>query len=69
MAKKHDLYVERRPQGDCAVGRPGSERASAVAPTQAQAIVQARKLDALAAIHTEPVRETTVRGRDQWRKP
>ena len=69
MAKKHDLYVERRQQGDYAVRRPGSERASAVAPTQAQAIVQARKLDARAAIHVERVRETKAGGRDQWRRP
>jgi hypothetical protein len=28
------LFVERRPQGDYAVRRPNSERASAVLPTQ-----------------------------------
>jgi len=69
MAKKHELYVERGQQGDYAVRRPGSERASAVAPAQAQAIAQARKLDARAAIHVERARETTVGGRDQWRRP
>jgi len=69
VAKKHELYVERRPQGDYAVRRPGSERASVVAATQTQAIVEARKLDTRAAIHVERVRETTVGGRDQLRKP
>jgi hypothetical protein len=32
------LYVERRPQKDYAVRRPGSERASDVLPTQREAI-------------------------------
>src|ERR1700685_4847520 len=31
--KKHELYVERRSQGDSAVRRGGSERASGTAPT------------------------------------
>lgn len=36
--KKHELYVERRSEGDYAVRRGGSERASTTAPTQKQAI-------------------------------
>ena len=33
---KDRLFVEKRPQGDFAVGRPNSERASDVLPTQKQ---------------------------------
>ena len=39
------LFVERRPQGDYAVRRPSSERASDVLPTQKEAIERARELD------------------------
>ena len=34
---KNQLFVERRDQGDYAVRKPGSERASAVCDTQAEA--------------------------------
>ena len=67
--KKHELYVERRSQGDYAVRRGGSERASATAPTQKKAIEKAEKLDPKAAVHVERVRDTDVGGRDKWRKP
>jgi hypothetical protein len=39
------LFVERRPQGDYAVRRPSSERASDILPTQREAIERARELD------------------------
>jgi len=39
------LFVERRPQGDYAVRRPSSERASNVLPTQREAIKRERELD------------------------
>ena len=42
---KDRLFVERRPQGDYAVRKPNSERASAVLPTQAEAIDRARELN------------------------
>lgn len=67
--KKHELYVERRPEGDYAVRRGGSERASAIAPTQKDAIEKAEKLDPTAAVHVERVRDTKVGGTDRWRKP
>ncbi len=67
--KKHELYVERRPEGDYAVRRGGSERASVTAPTQKQAIEKAEKLDPKAAVLVERVRDTSVGGRDKWRKP
>lgn len=65
----NNLYVERRPEGDYAVRKPNSERASVVAPTQAQAIERAKELNPNAAVHVERVRNTTVGSPDKWRKP
>lgn len=65
----NNLFVERRPQGDFAVRRPDSERASAVRSTQGEAIDRARELNPDAAIHVERVRHTNRGGPDQWRKP
>jgi transcriptional regulator with XRE-family HTH domain len=39
------LFVERRPQGDYAVRKANSERASDVLPTQREAIERARELN------------------------
>ena len=63
------LFVERRPDGNYAVERPGSERASAILPTQAEAVDRAVEIDPSAEILVERVRNTSVGGRDQWRKP
>lgn len=68
MADKR-IFVERRPEGDYAVRRGGSERASAVEPTQAKAIERARELEPKITPHVERVRDTSVGGRDKWRKP
>jgi hypothetical protein len=64
---KNELYVERRPQGDYAVRRPDSERASAVLPTQREAIERAKELGAPKPL-VERVRHTSVGKPDQWRK-
>lgn len=69
MANKDQLFVERRPQGDYAVRRGGSERASAVLPTQAQAIGRAREISPNSTPLVERVRNTTHGTRDHWRKP
>jgi hypothetical protein len=63
------IYVERRSEGDYAVRRANSERASAVEQTQAKAIERARELNPGIAPHVERVRDTVVSGRDKWRKP
>jgi hypothetical protein len=63
------LFVERRPQGDYAVRRGDSERASAVLPTQAEAIERARELNPNKAPLVERVRDTAEGSRDKWRKP
>jgi len=70
MAKKGgQLYVERRRQKDYAVRRPGSERASAVEPTQREAIARAKELNPKATPMVERVRNTTGGHRDKWRTP
>lgn len=71
MAKnqKKELYVERRDEGDYAIRRPSSDRASDVRETQAEAIERAREIDPDAAIHVERVRDTDRGSRDKWRRP
>lgn len=66
---KSPLFVERRPEGDYAVKKANAERASAVAPTQKEAIERARELNPGVAPHVERVRDTKVGVRDKWRKP
>ena len=63
------LFVERRPERDFAVRKPGSERASAVESTQAKAIERAREINPNAAVLVERVRNTARGSRDKWRKP
>lgn len=66
---KERLFVEKRPQGDFAVRRPNSERASAVLPTQGEAINRARELNPGKQPLVERVRSTTSGSPDKWRKP
>ncbi|MEA2824854.1 MAG: hypothetical protein QOF03_1336 [Alphaproteobacteria bacterium] len=66
---KDQLFVERRPQGDYAVRKPDSERASDVLPTQAEAIERARELNPGKSPLVERVRYTNVGKPDKWRKP
>jgi hypothetical protein len=61
------LYVERRPQGDYAVRRPGSERASDVLPTQREAIQRAKELEPNSTPMVERVRNTDIGHPDKWR--
>ena len=69
MADDDQLFVERRPEGDHAVRRPGSERVSAVLPTQAEAIDRARELNPGKSPLVERVRYTSEGKPDKWRKP
>ena len=66
---KDQLYVERRPQGDYAIRRPNSQRASDVKPTQREAIDRARELNPRGTPLVERVRNTDVGRRDKWRSP
>jgi uncharacterized protein YdaT len=64
------MYVEKRvEEGDYAVRRAGSKRASAVKPTQKKAIKKARKLEPKAKPRVERVRKTKKGGPDKWRSP
>jgi uncharacterized protein YdaT len=65
---KDKFYIERRDQGDYAVRRGGSERASDVLPTQREAIERARELNPGHNPAVERVRHTTEGKPDQWRK-
>jgi pyridoxine/pyridoxamine 5'-phosphate oxidase len=64
-----DLFIERRHQGDFAVRRAYSERASTVESTQAKAIAEARRLEPKATVLVERVRHTNVGKPDKWRRP
>jgi hypothetical protein len=66
---KKEIYIERRDEGDYAVRRPGSGRASAVEPTQRQAIERAKEIAPDAAVHVERVRRTPQGKPDKWRNP
>ena len=66
---RNEVFVERRPQGDYAIRRPGSNRASGVEPTQSEAIDRAGQIARNASILVERVRNTNIGGRDKWRKP
>lgn len=64
------MYVEKRmEEGDYAVRRAGSKRASAVKSTQKKAIKKARKLEPKAKPRVERVRNTKTGGPDKWRSP
>ena len=65
---KDQLYVERREQGDYAVRKGNAQRASAVLPTQAEAIERAKQLNPNGRPVVERVRNTTAGGRDKWRR-
>jgi hypothetical protein len=66
---KDQLFIERRKEGDYAVRRPSSNRASAVESTQAEAIARAKDLNPEATILVERIRHTDKGKPDKWRKP
>ena len=66
----HELFIERRDEeGDYAIRRGGSKRASDIRETQAEAIESAQEIDPEATILVERVRNTDRGSRDKWRKP
>ncbi len=64
-----NVFVERRPDGNYAVRLPNAERASAVTPTQEEAIERARDMHPEANVLVERVRHLTGSKPGQWRKP
>jgi uncharacterized protein YdaT len=68
MSKKK-LFIEKRDDGDYAIRKPNSKRASDIQPTQKEAIERAKQLNPDATIQVERVRNTEGGNRDKWRKP
>jgi hypothetical protein len=68
VTRKNQFYIERSADGNYVVRRGGSQRASAVARTQAEAIERAKQIDPKAPIHVERVRNTKESAADNWRK-
>jgi hypothetical protein len=66
--KPERIYIEQREEGDYAVRKEHSKRASVVAPTQKEAIEIAREMNPGIAPDVERVRHTKVGKPDQWRK-
>jgi len=65
---KGNIFVERRSDGNYAVEKPGAERASAILPTQREAINRAKEISPGSKPDVERVRNTTDGKPDQWRK-
>jgi uncharacterized protein YdaT len=64
------FFIEKREgEGDYAIRRPESDRASDVCDTQKEAIERAKEIDPSATIEVERVRNTDRGSRDKWRKP
>jgi hypothetical protein len=62
-------YIERNEAGNYSARKGAAKRASAIEPTQADAIKRAKWLDGDAPIYVERVRNTKRGVRDKWRKP
>ena len=65
---KPKFFIEQRAQGDFAIRKPNSQRASGTAETQKQAIAKARELNPNAEVHVERVRDIGTGARGKWRK-
>jgi uncharacterized protein YdaT len=65
---KGNIFVERRPDGNYAVEKPGAGRASAILGTQAEAIERAKEISPNTRPDVERVRHTSAGKPDQWRK-
>ena len=64
------MYVEKRvEEGDFAVRRAGSKRASAVKKTQKKAIKRSKQIEPKSKPRVERVRKTAKGGPDKWRSP
>lgn len=69
MTDKRFFIEKREQEGDFAIRRPNSERASDILPTQKEAIERAKQIDPNATILVERVRYTDEGNPDKWRKP
>lgn len=69
MSDENHFYIERTNDGKFAARRGGAKRASAIEPTQGDAIERAKEIDPNAPIHVERVRNTKIGSPDKWRAP
>ncbi len=67
MANEEQIYIKEREYGKYAIRRGNSERASAVANTQEEAVEVASRVFPGIDPHIERVRNVKTGGRDQWR--
>jgi len=65
---KGNIFVEQRGVRQFAVVKPGAQRASAILPTQAEAIERAKQISPNTRPDVERVRHTSVGKPDQWRR-
>lgn len=68
LRESDSLRVKKRPDGRFEVKKPGSKRASAIRPTQGEALDRARELDPDHAPIAKRVRKSPVGKRGTWRK-
>jgi hypothetical protein len=64
---KGNIFIERRPDRTYAVEKPGAGRASAIMPTQRQAIERAKEINPNTKPDIERVRHTNKGRPDEWR--
>lgn len=63
-----EYFIEKRAdEGDYAIRKPGSERASGTADTQEAAIEAAKKMNPNAIVYAERQRHTKGGDPDKWR--
>jgi hypothetical protein len=67
MSTAKHYFIEKNDDGKFAVRAKGSDRASALFATQAEAIAEAKRLNPEDHPDVERVRHTAGGGPDQWR--
>jgi uncharacterized protein YdaT len=68
MSTDNHYFVEKNENGKFAVRAKGSDRASGLFETQAEAIARVKELNPADHPDVERVRETETGGPDKWRK-
>lgn len=67
MSTDKHYFIEQNEEGKYAVRADGSEHASSVHNTQAEAIAEAKRLNPTGHPNVERVRNVPSGGRDKWR--
>jgi hypothetical protein len=68
MSTNKHYFIEQTESGEYATRAKGSERASALSPTQREAIERAKTFNPSGKPDVERVRDTATGTRDKWRK-